>query len=240
MKEKIIKREKGCYLKLPEEFRDMDEIELLPLKKGYYLLSVPIGKDNSNIVETNKEEQKSESVEERVLNKLESLGLAKRCPSYLKKVLSDEEGEMLKKLVKSRKVVYIHNKKFQEGIYVIEKQKKNNIKGNDPANSLANALFANGYIVLEGSKDAKSLSERLLKQKGSVLGIRGFDGKYYVVTTGYFQKISDAIAKMGDEITPKEVATKFRFSIEGCKAVLKLLSEKGDYLEKTGERFIRV
>jgi len=49
-------------------------------------------------------------------------------------------------------------------------------------------LFANGYIVLEGSRDAKTLSERLLKQKGSILGVRGFDGKYYVVTTGYFQK----------------------------------------------------
>ncbi len=238
MKEKIIKREKGCYLKLPEEFRELEEGELMELKEGYYLLSVPIGQAKPAVAAIPK--KPPETVEERVLKKLDSLGLAKRCPSYLKKVLTKEEEKMLQKLVKSGKVAYIHNKKFHEGIYVIESKKRVTGAGAEPSNALANALFANGYILLDGSRDAKALSERLLKQKGSVLGVRGFDGKYYVVTSGYFQKVSDALAKMGDEVTPDAVAAQFSFSIDGCKAVLKLLSEKGDYLEKKGGLYIRV
>jgi len=241
MKEKIIKREKGCYLKLPEEFRETEEAELMKLKEGYYLLSVPIGSEKeAKSAVAAPPKKPPESAEERVLKKLDSLGLAKRCPSYLKKVLSAEEEKMLQKLVKSGKIAYIHNKKFHEGIYVIESRKKAAGAGAESSNALANALFANGYIVLDGSRDAKILSERLLKQKGSILGVRGFDGKYYVVTTGYLKKVANALAKMGNEVTPDAVAAQFRFSIDGCKAVLKLLSEKGDYLEKSGDVYIRV
>jgi len=240
MKEKVIKREKGCYLKLPEEFREIEEIEFFPLKEGYYLLSVPLGNKEAGKPKSAPAPPKPpESVEVRVLKKLDSLGLAKRCPSYLKKVLSRNEQLMLEKLVKQGRVAYIHNKKFQEGIYVIENKKKYPEKSG-PSNTLANALFANGYVILDGNKDAQALSERLLKQKGSILGVRGFDGRYYVVTANYFQKVSNALAKLGEEVTPDEVAAKFGFSIDGCKAVLKLLSEKGDYLEKKGDLYIRV
>lgn len=234
MKGKVIKREKGCYLKLPEEFRGMEEVELLPLKNGYYLLSVPIGEIKAA------PKKPAESTEEIVLRKLDSLGLSKRSPSYLKKMLTKDEQKMLEKLVKTRKVVYIHNKRFEEGIYVIENKRKSSGRGSAPSNTLANALFANGYIVLDGSRDAKALSERLLKQKGSILGVRGFDGKYYVVTTTYFQKVSNALAKMENEVSPEAVAAKFSLSIDGCKAVLKLLSEKGEYLEKKGNLYIRM
>jgi len=111
MKEKIIKREKGCYLKLPKEFREIEEVELIELKEGYYLLSVPIGKRADVKVATPAASKKPiESIEERVLKKLDSLGLAKRCPTYLKKVLTKDEQKTLEKLVKSGKVAYIHNK----------------------------------------------------------------------------------------------------------------------------------
>jgi hypothetical protein len=233
MKEKVIKREKGCYLKLPEEFRNVEEIEVFPLKEGYYLLSVPLGAASAA------KEKPQESIEENVLKKLDSLALRKRSPSYLKKALSKEEGRVLEKLVKQGKVAYIHNKKFEEGIYVIENRKRPAKKEGEP-NEMANRLFANGYIILEASRDAQSLSERLLKQKGSIMGVRGFDGKYYVVTSTYFKKAWEAVSKMGEEVTPEEVAEKFSLSIDGCKAVLKLLAEKGDYVEKKGGIYLRV
>lgn len=233
MKEKVIKREKGCYLKLPEEFRKVDEMELFPLKEGFYLLSVPIGAGMPA------EAKPKENIEEKLLKKLDSLELRKRSPSYLRKTLSKEEWGMLEKLLKQGKVAYIHNKKFREGIYVIEKRKKTMRKEGEP-NEMANQLFANGYIILEASRDAQSLSERLLKQKGSIMGVRGFDGKYYVVTSTYFKKVWEAISRMGEEVVPEEVAEKFSLSIDGCKAVLKLLAEKGDYVEKKGGIYVRV
>lgn len=234
MKEKVIKREKGCYLKLPEEFRKVDEIEFFPLKEGYYLLSVPIG-----AVSLPAPGKKQESLDEKVLEKLDSLALRNRSPSYLKKFLGKEELKELEKLVKQGKIAYIHNKKFKEGIYVIEGKKKTG-KGGEEPNAMANQLFTNGYIILKASRDAQSLSERLLKQKGAIMGIRGFDGKYYVVTSTYFKKVWNILSKLGEEVTPEGVAEKFSLSIDGCNAVLKLLAEKGDYVEKKNGLYVRV
>ncbi len=235
MKGKVIKQEKGCYLKLPEEFRQMEEVELFPLKEGYYLLSSVIGSAAPA--------KKAKSAEEMLIGKLDSIAMNRRSPTYLKKVLGKEEQKLLGELVKKGRVAYIHNKKFEEGIYVIEDGRRGgrqNSGGVENSNEIANALFASGYVIVEGSRDAQALSERLLKQKGSILGVRGFDGKYYVVTANYFQKVSEALGKMGDEISPGEVAEKVGISMDGCRAVLKLLSEKGEYIEKKGGIYIRV
>jgi hypothetical protein len=235
MKGKVIKQEKGCYLRLPDEFRQMGEVELFKLKDGYYLLSSMLGEGSPA--------RKERGAEEELIAKLESIMMRKRSPSYLKSALGKEELKTLEALLKSGKVAYIHNKKFKEGIYVInEPGRGRGGKGAGPGKSLelTNALFASGYVIVEGNRDAQSLSENLLKQKGSILGVRGFDGKYYVVTANYFQKVAGAVAKMGEEVSPQDVAEKFGLSIEGCKAVLKLLSEKGEYVEKKGGVYVRV
>ncbi|MBN2122346.1 hypothetical protein JW721_04830 [Candidatus Micrarchaeota archaeon] len=236
MKLKIIKQEKGCYLRLPEEFRQMGEVELFQLKEGYYLLSSVLGGGGAPA-------KRERGEEEELIAKLESIIMRKRSPSYLKSVLGKEELKTLEALLKSGKVAYIHNKKFKEGIYVINDSGKGRAgKGGGNGNSaeLTSALFASGYVIVEGNRDAQALSENLLKQKGSILGVRGFDGKYYVVTANYFQKVSEAIAQMGDEVSPEDVAEKFGLAIDGCKAVLKLLSEKGEYVEKKGGIYVRV
>lgn len=233
MRGKVIKREKGCYLRLPEEFRGMDEVEVFALRDGYYLLSAPLGGKKGGEV---KDEP---GVEERVIGKIESLGYRRRSPSVLKKMLSTEEWNALESLVKAGKVRYVHNKKFHEGIYLV--RGRGNVRREaEPSNEVANTLFANGYIILSGSREAQELSERLSKQKGSVMGVRGFDGKYYVVTATYFLKVSEALGRIEGDTTPEEAAEKSGLSIDGCKAVLKLLAEKGDYAEKKGGIYARV
>lgn len=236
MKGKVIKQEKGCYLKLPEEFRGMEEVEFFELKKGYYLLSEVIGEGGSAPA------KKEKGAEELLVEKLDSIPMGKRSPTYLKKVLGKEEQKLLEALVKKGKVAYIHNKKFEEGIYVIDdgRWKKGKGRAGGNTNEFASALFASGYVIVEGNRDAQALSERLLNQKGSIMGVRGFDGKYYVVTANYFRKVSGALVKMGREVSPENAAAKFGLSMEGCRAVLKLLAEKGDYIEKKGDLYIRV
>ncbi|MBD3390064.1 hypothetical protein GF415_03885 [Candidatus Micrarchaeota archaeon] len=231
MKSQIIKQKKGCYLRLPEEFRNFGEVELFQLRGGYYLLSAPLeGKAPAAA-----QAKKKPEPEAALLEKLESVPLNKRSPSRLNKILKNEERKLLEKMLKEGKVSYIHNKKFKEGIYVVERKKR----VERDSDEMANRLFANGYIILGENKEAQKLSERLLKQKGSILGVRGFDGKYYVVTSNYFTKVAKAVSGMGDELSPEEVAEKQGLSIDGCKAVLKLLAEKGEYAEKKGGIYVR-
>ncbi|MEM4272581.1 MAG: hypothetical protein QXH30_03235 [Candidatus Bilamarchaeaceae archaeon] len=243
MKAEVIKRQRGCYLRLPEEFSMADSVEMFQLKPGYYLLSLPIGgreaqEGKPQVAEKGLSAQ--EQREARVLAKLASLGFSKRSPSQLAKLMSAEERKVLDGLVKAGKVLYVHNKKYNEGIYIIETGSQKSAQKQAEPGAMENQLFANGYLILEGSKDAQALSERLMKQKNSVAGIKGFDGKYYIVTTAYFAKASEAIARLGDEVTPAGAAAKCGLAIDGCKAVLKLLAERGDYLEKKGGIYIRV
>ncbi len=231
MKSRIIKQKKGCYIRLPEEFRNIAEVELFQLRDGYYLLSAPLGGKAPAAAPPKKKTEPGAEL----LEKLESLPLNKRSPSRLNKILNNEERKLLEKMLKEGKVSYIHNKKFREGIYVVDRKKRAERDSDD----MANRLFANGYIILRENKEAQKLSERLMKQKGSILGVRGFDGKYYVVTSNYFTKVAKAIYGMGDEVSPEEVAEKYGFSIDGCKAVLKLLAEKGEYAEEKGGIYVR-
>ena len=232
MKSRIIKQKKGCYIRLPEEFRNLGEVELFQLRDGYYLLSAPLeGKPPKAAAPPKKKAEPDAEL----LEKLESLPLNKRSPSRLNKILKNEERKLLEKMLKEGKVSYIHNKKFKEGIYVVDRKKRVERDSDD----MANRRFANGYIIRRENKEAQKLSERLMKQKGSILGVRGFDGKYYVVTSNYFSKIAKAISGMGDEISPEEVAEKYGLSIDGCKAVLKLLAEKGEYAEEKGGIYVR-
>ncbi len=246
MKSEVIKRQKGCYLRLPEEFSKVDAIEMFELKPGYYLLSVPLAdkgaapsaeaKPQIPEIRPSAQEQK----EAAVLSKLASFGFSKRSPSQLSKVMNAEERGVLEELVKAGKVLYVHNKKYDEGIYIIETGSQKSPQKQAEPSAMENQLFANGHLILDGSRDAQALSERLMKQKNSVVGIKGFDGKYYIVTAAYFGKVAQALAGMGDEITPADAAAKGGISIDGCKAVLKLLAERGDYIEKKGGLYVRV
>jgi hypothetical protein len=246
MKSEVIKRQKGCYLRLPEEFAKFDAIEMFELKPGYYLLSVPLAeKGTAPIIEAKLpipevKPSAQEQKEATVLGKLASYGFSKRSPSHLNKVMTAEEKKTLEELVKAGKVLYVHNKKYDEGIYIIETGSQKSAQKQAEPSAMENQLFANGYLVLDGSGDAQALSERLMKQKNSVVGIRGFDGKYYIVTAVYFSKVAGALEIMGDEITPADAATKGGLAIDGCKAVLKLLAEKGDYIEKKGGVYVRI
>lgn len=251
MKSEVIKRQKGCYLRLPDEFSKVDTVEMFQLKPGYYLLSVPLADKKGAPEETIASEENKVPIPEvkpsvrdqkegAVLSKLASLGFSKRSPSQLSKVMSAEEMKLLDELVKAGKVLYVHNKKFDEGIYVIETGSQKSPQKQAEPSAMENQLFANGYLVLDGSRDAQALSERLMKQKNSVVGIKGFDGKYYIVTAVYFGKVAAALSGMGDEITPADAAAKGGLSIDGCKAVLKLLAEKGDYIEKKGDFYVKV
>ncbi len=84
------------------------------------------------------------------------------------------------------------------------------------------------------------LSEVLQKQKNAITGVKGFDGKYYVVTRAHMERVRRVLARWrGDYVDPKALGAKFGIHPDAVKAVLKILAEGGEYTEK-GEVFIKV
>lgn len=258
MRVKTIQREKGAYMKLPEELRKLDELELFQLREGYYLLSVPLGeakpgetppeKGKEPIVSGAREKAEEDSrgltpFESKVLGKLAGIRFDQRAPFYISKEFSRQEREALLSLEKKGAVTFIKSKKYPSGVYSIQnefypQQKKGaeERSGSD----METQLFRDGYVVVQDVRAAQSLSDMLQKQKGAITGVKGFDGKYYVVTRAQMERVRRVLARWrGDYVDPKALGAKFGMHPDGVKAVLKILAEGGEYIEK-GEVFIRV
>ena len=74
---------------------------------------------------------------------------------------------------------------------------------------------------------------------GNVIGTRGFDKKYYVVLSSFFAKESQKIIELlkNGEATLQEICQKLNFEEQKAKALLTLLLEKGEVIEKRKNLF---
>ncbi|MFA5412271.1 MAG: hypothetical protein WC350_02920 [Candidatus Micrarchaeia archaeon] len=259
MRIKTIQKESGTYVRLPEEFRKAEELELFALRDGYYLLSVPLGAGTAKAAEkpgakyapapkaaTPEAPGGLSQQESRVLMKLADIRFEKRVPQLINKDFSRQDREALMSLEKKGAVTLIKSKKYPGGVYSIQNdfypqpQKKEGEAPKPADTDLEKQLFRDGYIVVSDSNAAQRLSDVLQKQRGAITGVKGFDGKYYMVTKAFAGKVKAALVKMGgDYADPKDVGAQAGLHPDGVKAVLKILAESGEYMEK-GEIFIKV
>lgn len=232
-KVRILRRQGKGYIELPPEILSCDELELFPLREGYYLLSMPLGskaeKKDTGLSETEKE----------VLRKLLRIRFDKRNPPYVSKVLSQEEMEIIKVLEKKGHVNLFKGKKYRLGVYNINDRTYPLLKNapeqpKERHSDLFSLLRTQGYIIID-RKGAFELSQRLRQdmKTGSVIGIKGFDGRFYVVTKEYLEKASAAIASvLKEDMDLASVSEASKLDADGCMAVLRLMAENGDIIEK--------
>jgi ribosomal protein S25 len=253
---RVIRKQDRCFVELPKEFLSVEEIELFPLRDGYYFLSMPLGP--SQKPETKRTGATGEEIA--VLHRLQSIKFGDRTPDNVSKALSGPEKEVLKRLEDKGWVNVFRGNKYKNGVYNIADEVYPMLKSQDapqavrnpsaeqrpaapqkaaPAESLPPSyalLMKQGYMVIKDQKDAKALSEMLKSdmKSGSVVGIKGFDGSFYVVTRDYFSSASKAILDALKD-RPADVATIAGASgldADGARAVLQHLAESGDVIEK--------
>ncbi|MFA6530471.1 MAG: hypothetical protein WCT31_01980 [Candidatus Micrarchaeia archaeon] len=112
-----------------------------------------------------------------------------------------------------------------------------------PNNPLLADLFRVGYTVLANNNQAYEFSESLRStgKNNDVLGIKGFDGKYYVVSKTYFTELSYLIKNsVKGDMTVASIAKLCKTDETGCRAVLMLMAERGDAIEKKKDFFALV
>lgn len=259
MRIKTIQKESGTYIRLPEDFRKAEELEIFMLRDGYYLLSLPLGAAKSKAEEkaTAEPEAKARAPEavmedargltqseNRVLEKLASIRFEKRTAPSIREDFSRQEKEALLSLEKKGAVTFIKSKKYPDGVYNIQNDfypaPKKDAGPEKSASDLEKQLFRDGYMVVQDVNSAQRLSDVLQKQRGAVTGVKSFDGKYYVVTRAHMERVRRVLARWrGEYVDPKALAAKFGIHPDAVKAVLKILAEGGEYTEK-GEVFIKV
>jgi len=235
MRVRVLKRQNSAYIELPKEMLDCDAVELFPLKEGYYLLSVPLGQPAPA--------PKSEDVTEHsVLRKMLSIRFENRTPAYVNKSLSDKEKIVLKELERKGLVNVFKGTKYKDGVYNIndkvyamlakESQAPEPRGGSMDSSGL---LVRQGYLVVLDRNEARALSEKLAQdmKSGAVLGVKAFDGKFYIVTRTYLTKAQAAImAVLKENMDASGIAAAAKLEPAGCLAALYVLADGGEIIEK--------
>lgn len=248
---KVIRKQDRCFAELPPEFLSAEEIELFPLRDGYYLLSLPLPERAQQKGDAKGARATAEEIA--VLHKLQSIKFGERTPENVGKTLSGQEKETLARLEERGWVNVFRGDKYKKGVYNIadkvypmlrdqgepgQKQPKAETRGPQagPAAQPSGALLSKqGYLVIKDQNEAKALSEMLKgdMKSGAVVGTKGFDGSFYVVTRDYFERASNAIlAALGNGSDAETIAGSCKFDVDGVRAVLQQLAESGEVIEK--------
>jgi predicted DNA-binding protein (UPF0251 family) len=228
-KSRILKKQNKAYLELPKEMLDYDEAEVIRLSDGQYLVRAVEGSRISEI-------------ERIVLKKLLSIRFDRRTPANVEKELTEAERFILKGLEKKGMVNVFKGRKYPDGVYNIKDNVYPTLRGNEaPKQEAAEAqpdtpsLLNRGFLTLKDKGEALRLSQKFSAEmkKGDVIGVKGFDGRFYVVTREYLEKSEKAVSSILKEgMDIESIAQAAKMDAEGCSAVMRLMAEKGDVLEK--------
>jgi hypothetical protein len=247
---RILRRQDKAYMELPPDISGGEEIELFHLREGYYLLAVPLPKPGQSGRGQISQEEKA------VLKKLLSIRFENRTPAHVSKMLSDSERSVLRELELKGLVHVYRNKKYVNGVYSVndsaysmakdkvtsegspareERARMQDSQQGERRSGAIASLNGRGFIIITERREAVELSEQLngLMKSGAVTGVKGFDGKFYIVTRDYYASAASRISSvLKEEMDPASIAGAAKIDPEGCIAVLRLMAENGDIIEK--------
>ena len=93
-----------------------------------------------------------------------------------------------------------------------------------------------GFVVVFAEKGAEQVSREMEKEikSGSVLGVRGFDKKFYVAKRAFLEETTPKIVKVLKEgpSNTLEIAGKTKLPEDGVKAAICILMDEGEVIEK--------
>lgn len=96
-------------------------------------------------------------------------------------------------------------------------------------------LDSKGFVVVFAEKGAQEVSVALEKEfkSGAIRGSRGFDNKFYLAKRTFVEENSAKLLKaMQSPSSVEQIAEKTRVPEDGVKAMLCILMEEGEVIEK--------
>ncbi|MFH1257460.1 MAG: hypothetical protein ABIG96_03835 [Candidatus Micrarchaeota archaeon] len=97
-------------------------------------------------------------------------------------------------------------------------------------------ISSGGFAVISSEEEARRISKLFEKEikTNDVIGVRGFDKKFYIVSAKYFRENASKLMKLigAREMPLKDIALASKMDESGCLACLMLLKEQGELIEK--------
>ncbi len=258
MQTRIIKKEDKCYIELPAEFLTAEHVEVFKLKEGYYLVTSQLGNATKSQEDRSVSSNYLSQQEKLLLKKMLGVRFEKRTPVGVGELLGESENKVLKQLMQRGIVTVYKSTKYPDGVYNIvdsayaalkehstsgQVQKDDGKKTPETRNSDYTgyvALNTAGYMIIDDSKQAFAFSEAMkrLGKANEIVGIKGFDNKFYVATKKYIIKVSTMIKEhMKDDIDVSTLSQTCKVEADGCRTVLKIMAEQGEAVEKRRDVF---
>lgn len=258
IKPKLVKIKDRYFIEIPSEIAKAlgTDMELTHTKEGIIItkteekmMQKPMQKPIQKAI------QKPISGEEfAVLRKLNLFKFEKRTPSNVYKTLNRKEREVLKDLIEKGFVnVYKKGKYEKTGVYSIQKdiypqliKQKKTITGRpeEKKKESPNQVEKEGYLIIENAVEAKRLSAELKDQikSGKIKGTRGFDGRFYIILTDFYEKNKGKIEKALKEEKKKcaklkDISAKTKLPESACLTLLRIMDEEGEVIEKRKNMF---
>ncbi len=253
------KTQKGYSLEFSEkEARELgldslQEYEFLKAKDGVFLL-----------LETGQKKAKSpeKELEEKVFQKLSSAKLSDRVEGKFESLLTPKEKECFKKLREKGQIVpFKLSEKYKKAIYKTRKELDSNTIATISRSREFSAqgkttqkkenktgmfsLERDDFTVTKNESIAKMLSKKYageIKRK-EILGVKSFDGEYFVVKKELYSKHSPEILKFVKEhspVTAEKLSDALNLKKALVRAICELLKEKGEITEKRKELYAYV
>ncbi|MEM3555752.1 MAG: hypothetical protein QXF56_03485 [Candidatus Micrarchaeia archaeon] len=214
-----------------------EEIDFYEIKPGVFAVMrreeiERVVKEKIGEVELPKKELSDEEM--RLLRKLNTIKFSERIPYDVNRKLNSRERDVLYNLIRKGAVrVYKGGKYSKTGVYDISNEIYPLVKKSETPES---SLESEGYAVIEDVKSAERVSSALQKEIsfGEILGVRGFDKKFYVAKRSWFAEKSESIRRcMGRRVrSMEEISRETKLSEPACRVVLEIMRERGEVIEK--------
>jgi hypothetical protein len=197
-----------------------------------------------------------------VLKKIDTLRYENRTQENTYRILNESERRVLQSLIAHGAVSQFKGKagkdlySIPKGIYdnflmrkkpAARAEPYNNVtpqvSSKDPRDENVVELEKNGFLVLQTEAEASKVS-LLLEQSirhGQVLGTRSFskNREFYIMLRSYFDRYAQSLLKKLREKSSRvqDLAKELNINEDGARAILYILAENGDVMEKKKETF---
>ena len=91
------------------------------------------------------------------------------------------------------------------------------------------------YLILNNEVEARQLSVSIAQKikSGEVIGVRGFDKRFYIVSRDYLNKTKSIIKEaVGNGADLNSIVSHSKLPLDACLAMLVVLKEEGELIEK--------
>ncbi len=103
-------------------------------------------------------------------------------------------------------------------------------------NYLLETLNKKGFLVVANENEVKALTQAVEKdvKNGAVLGVRGFDKKYYLCTRAFLEEQTPKVLKIlsAKDASAEEAAQALKQPLDATLSLIQVLKEQGEILEK--------